>query len=45
LKTAKKKNKTKVELRTAMGKEFRYVNRNLKTIGKLLGAFPENPFK
>jgi len=43
--TAKKKKKTKVELRAAIGKQLRYVNRNLKTIGNLLGAFPENPLK
>ena len=45
LKTAKKKNRTKVELKTAIGKQLRFVNRNLKTIGNLLGAFPENPLK
>ena len=45
LKTAKKKNRTKVELKTAIGKQLRYVNRNLKTIGNLRGAFPENPLK
>jgi hypothetical protein len=45
LKTAKKKNKKKVELKTAIGKQLRYVNRNLKTIGNLLGVFPENPLK
>jgi len=45
LKTAKKKNKTKVELRGAIGKQLCYVNRNLKTILNLLGAFPENPLK
>jgi len=45
LKPAKKKNRTKVELKTAIGKQLRYVNRNLKTIGNLLGTFPENTLK
>jgi IS5 family transposase len=45
LKMAKKKNKTKVELRTDIGKQLRNLNRKLKTIGKLLGVLQENPLK
>jgi hypothetical protein len=36
LSTAKKKNKSRKELRKAIGKQLRYLRRNLKTIEKLL---------
>jgi hypothetical protein len=45
LNTAKKKKKTRAELKVAIGKQLRYVNRDLKTIDRLLCAFSENPFK
>ena len=45
LNTAKKKKKTRAELKVAIGKQLRYVNRDLKTIDRLLCAFTENPLK
>jgi hypothetical protein len=39
LNTAKKKKKTRAELKVAIGKQLRYVNRDLKTIDRLLCAF------
>jgi hypothetical protein len=45
LNTAKKKKKTRAELKVAIGKQLRYVNRDLKTIDRLLCAFSENPLK
>ena len=45
LNTAKKKKKTRAELKVAIGKQLRYVNRDLKTIDSLLCAFAENPLK
>ncbi len=45
LNTAKKKKKTHAELKVAIGKQLRYVNRNLKTIDRLLCAFSENTLK
>jgi hypothetical protein len=43
LKSVKKK--IKVEVRKVIGKQLRYVINKVNTIGKLLGAFPENPLK
>ena len=45
LNTAKKKNKTRAEIKTAIGRQIRYVSRNLKLIDTLLAAFEENPLK
>ncbi len=46
LRTAKKKKKkTWSELRKAIGGQLRYVNRDLKTIDRLLSAFADNPLK
>jgi IS5 family transposase len=45
LNTAKKKKKTRAELKVGIGKQLRYVNRDLKTIDRLLCAFSENPMK
>ncbi len=39
LNTAKKKKKTRAELNVAIGKQLRYVNRDLKTIDSLLCTF------
>ncbi len=44
LNTAKEK-KTRAELKVAIGKQLRYVNRDLKTIDRLLCAFTENLLK
>jgi IS5 family transposase len=33
----------KIKLRSAIGQQLRYVNRNLKKIRKLLFELPENP--
>jgi len=43
LNTAKKKKRTRAELKVTIGKQLRYVNRDLKTIDRLLCAFAENP--
>ncbi len=45
LNTAKKKKKTRAELTVVIGKQLRYVNRDLKTIDRLLCAFAENLLK
>jgi transposase, IS5 family len=45
LNTAKKKKRTRKELRVAIGKQLRYVRRDLKLIGKLLATFGEDPLK
>ena len=45
LNTAKKKKKTRAELKVGIGKQLRYVNKDLKTIDSLLCAFSENPLK
>lgn len=41
--TAQKKSKTKREIRNALGKQLRFLNRNIKTINRLLDAFPVIP--
>ncbi len=43
LSIAKKKNKTRVELKTAIGRQLRYVKSDLKTIDNLLYSFAKNP--
>lgn len=45
LKTAQKKQKSKKELRKAIGKQLRFLNRNLKSIDKLLDAYQTIPLK
>ena len=45
LNTTKKKNKTRAELKVAIGKQLRFVNRDLKIIDKLLSMFGKNPLK
>jgi len=45
LSIAKKKNKTRAELKTAIGRQLRYVKRDLKTIDILLSSFAKNPLK
>ena len=45
LSIAKKKNKTRTELKTAIGRQLRYVKRDLKTIDILLSSFAKNPLK
>lgn len=44
LNVAKKKHKTKREIRTAIGKQLRYLRRNLKSIDTLLNKAQEGPF-
>jgi hypothetical protein len=39
LKTAQKKNKSKKEIRSAVASQLRFLNRNLKSINKLLNSF------
>ena len=38
----KKNNKKKVEMRTAIGNHFTYVNRNLKSIDRMLNSYSDN---
>lgn len=45
LNTAKKKNKTRKEIRKANGKQLRYLRRNLRIIDRLLEAYPVFPLK
>ena len=45
LKTAQKKNKTRREIRKAVGSQLRFVKRNLNSINKLLDAYPVIPLK
>lgn len=44
LNVAKKKHKTKKEIHKAIGKQLRYLRRNLKTIDKLLDIAEDGPF-
>lgn len=44
LAVAKKRKRTKREVRRAIGKQLRYLRRNLATIEKLLDELPEQPF-
>jgi len=44
LAVAKKRNKTKKEIRRIIGKQLRYLRRNLETIEKLLDEIPVQPF-
>jgi len=44
LNVAKKKHKTKREIRTAIGKQLRYLRRNLKSIDRLLDKAQDQPF-
>jgi len=43
--TAKKKNKTRAEIKTAIGRQLRFVGRDLKIIDTLLSACEKNPLK
>lgn len=43
LKTAQKKNKTQKEVRVAVGKQLRYLRRNLQTINNLLDSYNAIP--
>ncbi len=43
LTTAQKKNKTKKEVRKAVGKQLRFLHRNMKSIDKLLDSFEAIP--
>jgi len=43
LNTAKKKNRTRAELKVAIGKQLRFVNRDLKIIDKLLSIYRKDP--
>jgi hypothetical protein len=45
LSVAKKKNKSRAELKTAIDCQLRYVKRDLKTIDILLSSFAKNPLK
>ncbi len=45
LKTAQKKSKTKNEIRLALGKQLRFLKRNIKHIHKLLDAYQGIPLK
>jgi len=45
LQTAQKKNKTKKEIYKAVGKQLRFLNRDLKIIDKLLDSYSSIPFK
>ena len=44
LNVAKKKNKSKNEIRKAVGQQLRYLSRNLKNIDKLLDKVPDMSF-
>jgi len=44
LKTAQKKNKSRKELRKAVGRQLKYLRRNIGSINQLLDAYPEIPF-
>jgi len=43
LKTAQKKSKSKKEIRSALGKQLRYLKRNIKNIYRLLDAYEQIP--
>jgi hypothetical protein len=45
LKTAQKKNKSRKEIRKAVGAQLRFLNRNLNSIDGLLDAYPVIPLK
>ena len=45
LKTAQKKNKSRKQIHKAVGSQLRLVKRNLKSINRLLDAYPQIPFK
>jgi len=43
LRTAKKKNKSKIEIRKAVGSQLRFLKRNLRSIDRLLDKYPQIP--
>jgi len=43
LQTAQKKSKSKKEIRTAIGKQLRFLNRNIKTLNRLLKGYTTIP--
>jgi len=43
LKTAQKKNKSRKEIRKAIGRQLRYLRRNIYLVNKLLDAYPSIP--
>jgi hypothetical protein len=45
LKTAQKRNKSRNELRKAIGSQLRFSRRNLNSIDRLIKSYPENPLK
>ena len=45
LKTAQKKNKSRKQIRKAIGSQLRLLKRNLKSINSLLDAYPKIPLK
>ena len=45
LKTAQKKNKSRKQIRKAVGSQLRLLKRNLKSINSLLDAYPQIPLK
>lgn len=45
LKTAQKKNKSRKQIRKAVGAQLRMLKRNLKSINSLLDAYPQIPLK
>lgn len=45
LKTAQKKNKSRKQIRKAVGSQLRLLKRNLKSINHLLDAYPQIPLK
>ena len=45
LKTAQKKNKSKKEIRKAVGSQLRFLRRNLNSINRLLDVYPRIPLK
>jgi hypothetical protein len=45
LKTAQKKNKSRKQIRKAVGAQLRLLKRNLKSINSLLDAYPQIPLK
>lgn len=44
LKTAQKKRKTRKEIRWAIGKQLRYLHRNIRSIGNILDTLDQIPF-
>jgi len=45
LKTAQKKNKSRKDIRKAIGSQIRFLSRDLRSINKLLDAYPQVPFE